>query len=101
MSSTKSKTWTEPRAWLYLAQQWDRAKLNARGSACTQFRGVACLCLCASLIELDNHGLISEAMRRTMCACATPRHGGLRWATTIHGARQRAAFCRKMAKECS
>lgn len=101
MKTAKPKLWTERRAWLYLAGRWDKAKQGQYVG--TPWRadvlGDTFDGLCWSIGKLP----LSEEVRESMMGKVPPRRDddGYAWPLNAKGAKLRAEFCRKQAKECS
>lgn len=87
--------WTEYQAWTYLARRWDVAAQGGQREALILRRQH--LGLCGSLRHLYHQARITSIVLTEM-ESRIPRGGAAYvWPMTVRGARQRAAFCRKMA----
>jgi hypothetical protein len=92
---------SESEAWSYLAKIWSEEYRVARGSVVKG--GNTLPGLCDSVVYLKRCGLITAKMATAMLTALAkePPHGGqygFVWPRTVEGARQRAAFCRRMAR---
>lgn len=89
--------WTEYRAWKYLAQRWDIAARSKRATA--KVFSKDCSGVCYALLQLCRMRLISKQTLAEMLRKVPWTVVGFVWPLTPEGAKQRAEFCRRMAKE--
>ena len=98
------KRMTEREAWLYLARKWARTR-KAHVTLRPADGGEACRGLCACACRLIHLGVVKRKVALGMLGRLHRRRPGKMadesyyWSLTIRGARARAAFCRRMAKE--
>ena len=95
---------TEKQAWLWLAKKWDRPYQISRGEWAVMRTngGNLGLCPCISKLHFEFEWIDESAywrMKNTLTVLPFVRDN-FKFPTTRHGARQRAAFCRKMARAC-
>lgn len=96
-----AKLLTEREAWLLLAEWWS-GKLRTDDDGDTLMVGGkwGCYGLCSSIVLLSSTGRISQEIQESMRRKLGEVPGSdYRWPQTLAGARQRAAFCRRMAAE--
>ncbi len=87
-------------AWLYLAKKWDKPTKDTDGDSCVVIGKENSCGLCHSISDMSRAGIIDPGLVTLMLDAIRELmgdSGGWRWRTTRAGARQRAAFCRKMA----
>lgn len=105
------KQLTERQAWLYLARKWDRPRRDPEDGFPVVFIFNTlllrnCACLCNSCFGLFKSGRVIEPIYSDMRNRLHKNKPNSRpgcvfwWPLTKAGARSRAAFCRRMAKEC-
>ncbi len=89
---------SEKEAWLKIAEAWDRAtKCNCCSDYFAHFGDNEANGLCESIDHVVPER--RESMKAPIKALL-PKHNVFVWPKTLDGAKHRAAFCRKMAKEC-
>ena len=94
---------TEREAWLWLAKRFSRA--GAKGVLINgwRYQGI-CNCIDAIDAITTSATAMIHRIRANRPAFAHVRvclaSGGYWWPTTKNGNQRRAAFCRRMAKEC-
>lgn len=96
-------SWTEERAWMYLADRWSKALPNKAvdGDVVAMILREPCLGLCASIavmgikVEPSVHDIMLD---RTYRFRPTGIDASYWWPNTMTGARARAAKCRAMAR---
>jgi len=93
---------TEKQAWLYLAKKWDKPKKPPSDYAFVRISGMVCFGLCGSVKMLN---ITTRSVKRMLNRIEVgwsrtfPFYDNYRWPRTRAGAKSRAAFCRKMAKQ--
>ena len=102
------KQMSEREAWVYLAPLWDKPTMAGGVAYAIIYFGDRAEGLCGSVFLLWYHGLISNRTRNAMGKQikAVPKTiPGLHapdlyaWPRNLAGAKQRAAFCRRMARK--
>ena len=92
---------TEKEAWLMLAKLWDRSlSINPALTPGAMINGIVRTGLCSSIVSLFYAALITLQQMHDMKA-KLPCVRRFVWPTTVEGAKERVAFCRKMAEELS
>jgi hypothetical protein len=89
---------TEQQAWTRLAELWSNPELNPHGEVGVSCSGVFRYGLC----RLIEHSVsISQTTKQCMLDKLYVELAGDRWLAswTLNGAKVRAAFCRRMARE--
>jgi hypothetical protein len=100
------KQMTERAAWLYLAKRWDKAVLGGDGDAMVRIntdRTIVCLCDSILRLQMDERiDVFTEScmVDRIQRLPNINQSSSYKWPRTLRGARSRAAFCRRMAKQC-
>lgn len=91
------KPMTEAQAWEYIAKTWDKPKKRGDGYCCSRD---GCSGVCFSISNFQLLFGVVTGMTNRLRAHRAERADGYWWPQTRAGARSRAAFCRRMAREC-
>lgn len=90
---------TEKEAWLYLGRLWECISRICNDNVIALWFG---LCLSIKTLEIPDKismKIRCEMLRKVDCVKRLP-DSEYCWPRTKSGAAERAAFCRKMAREC-
>jgi hypothetical protein len=95
------KKLSEHEAWIFLADKFNQPELLNRqsGEFGIRIRKLTCHGLCEAIISLPTNSKTAGVMLARLHALALPREeNGFYFPLTRHGARSRAALCRRFAK---
>ena len=92
------KLMTEREAWLWMAKAWARA--GAKGILLGERVNGICCCIRAMHDDMIDDKTYSVMRRKMNADYRASRWPNFWWPTTKNGNQRRAAFCRRMAKEC-